>query len=123
VGTLFEEVVILDEGRLLLHEETEVLRARGASVTGPAALVDAFAEGLTVLSEQQLGPTKRAMVYGALDDLHREDARQAGLDLGPVALQDLFVHLTQPASGRSTGSAGPATSAGLRDPDTGGEAG
>ena len=32
-----------------------------------------------------------------LDALHRQDARRSGLDLGPVALQDLFVHLTAPA--------------------------
>jgi ABC-2 type transport system ATP-binding protein len=44
--------VIIHAGRLVLQEETEALRARGA-----------------------------------------------GLDLGPVALQDLFVHLTQPSGG------------------------
>lgn len=99
VGTLFEEVVIIDDGHLLLHEETEVLRSRGASVTGPADDVDRFAEGLSVLSEQHLGPTKRVMVYGDLDNLHRKEAERAGLDLGPVALQDLFVHLTEPVGG------------------------
>jgi ABC-2 type transport system ATP-binding protein len=39
------------------------------------------------------------MVYGGLDEGHRRQARDAGLDLGPVALQNLFVHLTQPSGG------------------------
>lgn len=99
VGALFEEVVIIDEGRLLLHEETETLRSRGASVTGPADKVDRFAEGLTILSAHELGPTKQAMVYGELDNLHRKEAERAGLEVGPVALQDLFVHLTEPLGG------------------------
>jgi ABC-2 type transport system ATP-binding protein len=91
--------VIIDNGRLVLQDETEVLRARGADVTGPAEAVDRFVAGRTVLRERQLGRTKSAMVYGGLDEHHRRQARDAGLDLGPVALQDLFVHLTQPSGG------------------------
>ena len=37
VSRLFEEVVIIDRGRLVLHEETDAVRARGVAVTGPAA--------------------------------------------------------------------------------------
>jgi ABC-2 type transport system ATP-binding protein len=91
--------VIIDKGRLVLQDETEVLRTRGADVTGPAEAVDRFVAGRTVLRERQLGRTKSAMVYGGLDEDHRRQARDAGLDLGPVALQDLFVHLTEPAGG------------------------
>jgi ABC-2 type transport system ATP-binding protein len=101
MGTLFEEVVIIDKGRLILHEETDALRARGVAVTGPAEAVDRFAAGRTVLDTRQLGRTKSAMVYEHLDAEQRRQARDAGLDLGPIALQDLFVHLTEP-SGDST---------------------
>ena len=96
---LFEQVLIIDNGRLVLQDETEALRARGADVTGPAEAVDRFVAGHTVLRERRLGRTKSAMVYGGLDERHRRQAREAGLDLGPVALQDLFVHLTQPPGG------------------------
>ena len=99
LSPLFEEVVIIDTGRLVLQDETEALRARGADVTGPAEAVDRFVTGHTVLRERQLGPTKSAMVYGGLDEQDRRQARDAGLDMGPVALQDLFVHLTQPSGG------------------------
>jgi ABC-2 type transport system ATP-binding protein len=95
VGSLFEEVVIIDHGRLVLHEETDVLRARGASVTGPAEAVDRFVDGLTVLSEQRLGPTKSATVYGRLGPERDLAARALDLELGPVGLQDLFIHLTR----------------------------
>ncbi|TDV52303.1 ABC transporter ATP-binding protein [Actinophytocola oryzae] len=94
VGSLFEEVLILDRGRVLLHEEADTLRAAGAAVTGDAALVDSFTLGLEVLGEKTLGRTKSATVYGPLDERRLAQARQVGLDLGPVALQDLFVHLT-----------------------------
>jgi ABC-2 type transport system ATP-binding protein len=94
VATLFEDVLILDSGRLLLHDDADTLRGAGAAVTGEAALVDSFTLGLEVLGERSLGRTKSAMVYGRLDEKRRAQAREIGLDLDPIALQDLFVHLT-----------------------------
>ena len=95
VAALFEEVVIIDQGRVLLHDDAEALRSRGASVTGPSEAVDRFVDGLTVLNARQLGGTKSAMVYGGLENGRLEQARAAGLEVGPMALQDLFVHLTE----------------------------
>jgi ABC-2 type transport system ATP-binding protein len=97
-GALFEEVVVIDQGRLLVHDQTDALRARGAAVTGPAEVVDRLTEGLTVLSERRLGGTKSTTVYGPPDSL-RHHAAAAGAQLEPVALQDLFVHLTAGTGG------------------------
>ena len=100
VSSLFEEVLILDRGRLLVHEQADTLRSRGVSVTGPAPRVDKFVAdlgpGTSVLGTQELGPTKATAIYGEIDDDRRAQARTAGLDLGPISLQDLFVHLTAP---------------------------
>ena len=101
VASLFEEVVIIDHGRLVAHEEAEALRSRGAAVTGPAEVVDTFVAGLTVLGEQTLGRIKNVTVYGSLSDDQVRAAAMAGLDLGPVSLQDLFVHLTLPGGAHS----------------------
>ncbi|HEV2782977.1 MAG TPA: ABC transporter ATP-binding protein [Actinophytocola sp.] len=95
VGALFEDVVIIDRGRLVLHEEVEALRSRGVAVTGPAEAVDRIVNGYPVLGERQLGPTKSTTIYGPIHDSLLERARAAGLELGPVGLQDLFIHLTE----------------------------
>lgn len=95
VSSLFEEVVIIDRGRLLLQDTVEDLRSRGASVTGPGDAVDRFAEGLDVLSTRELGSTKSVTTYGELDDERLRRARAVGLEIGPITLQDLFVHLTE----------------------------
>ncbi|WP_434442499.1 ATP-binding cassette domain-containing protein [Lentzea sp. E54] len=100
LSSLLEEVLIIDGGRLVLQEEADVLRSRGTEVTGNAADVDEFTAALTVLSEKSLGRTKAAMVYGTLDDDQLIHARRLGLELGPIALQDLFVHLTEPVGGK-----------------------
>ena len=64
------------------------------AVTGPAEAVEAFVAGRSVLSEQSLGGVRSATLYGHLDDADVARARSAGLALGPVGIQDLFVHLT-----------------------------
>lgn len=48
-----------------------------------------------MLGEQKLGKTKSVTVFGELTDVKRKQALAAGLELGPVSLQDLFVHLTK----------------------------
>ncbi|MEU6861015.1 ABC transporter ATP-binding protein [Glycomyces sp. NPDC046736] len=95
VANYLEEVVIVDRGRVLVHDEVEAFQGRGATLTGPADKVDAVAAGLEVLAEQRLGGTKSATV-AALDGEVRARAADAGLEIGPVGLQDLFIHLTDP---------------------------
>ncbi|WP_203334476.1 ATP-binding cassette domain-containing protein [Planococcus beigongshangi] len=92
---LFDNVVIINQGRLILNEDYETLTARGASITGSAEQVDAFTSGMKILNEQKLGGTKKVMVYGVLDDNRYVNARELGLEIGPVSLQDLFIHLTE----------------------------
>lgn len=94
---LFDNVVIIDHGRLILNEDYETLTARGASITGAAEQVDEFTAGMKILNEQKLGGTKKVMIYGTLDEQRLSAARQQGLDIGPVSLQELFIHLTEEA--------------------------
>lgn len=94
VENIIEDVIIIDKGRLLLHDDADNLRRRGAAVTGPAGVVDRFTMGMTVLSERRLGGTKSSTVYGDIDADHRRQATELGLELEPVGIQDLFVHLT-----------------------------
>jgi ABC-2 type transport system ATP-binding protein len=94
VSSLLEEVVILDRGRLVTQAPVDSLRGRGASIVGPAALVDELTADLTVLAEQRLGGTKSVTVFGDLDEALLAKARSAGLEIGPVGLQELFVQLT-----------------------------
>jgi ABC-2 type transport system ATP-binding protein len=102
VASLFEDVTIIDQGRVVLQESAEELRALGVAVTGPADVVADFTGDLEVLATRHLGPTRSDTIYGAVDDIRRRQARDAGLELGPVALQDLFVHLTHArAEGRN----------------------
>ena len=92
---LLETVTVLHGGTMLLSDEVDDLRARGATITGPAAVVaELAATHRQVLASRDLGPTRQVTLFGDLDDGVLERARHAGLEIGPVPLQDLFIHLT-----------------------------
>lgn len=91
---LFDEVLIIDKGNLIVHEDYDALISKGATITGTANVVDEFVVGLRKLQEQTLGNTKRVVIFGDLNEKQREEGRDRGLDIGPVSLQDLFIHLT-----------------------------
>jgi ABC-2 type transport system ATP-binding protein len=93
-ASVFQDVLVLDGGRVLAHEPVEDLADRGAEATGPADAVEAVTAGMRVVAWRQLGPTRSAVVVGRLDERRRADAAAAGVDIGPLPLQDLFVHLT-----------------------------
>ncbi|MCR8844339.1 ABC transporter ATP-binding protein [Paenibacillus sp. SC116] len=93
--SMFEEVLIIDQGEMILHEEAETLRESGVSVTGAVEAVDHFVHGKHILKEQVLGGTKLVMIYGQLSEKEREEAKAMQLTLGPITLQELFIHLTK----------------------------
>lgn len=97
---LFEEILIIDRGKLLFQEDYETFVSRGAAITGAANQVDPFVRGMNVLAEKQLGNTKQVMVYGALDERLRREAAEKGLEVGPISLQDLFIHVTGKGDGK-----------------------
>ncbi|SDS78079.1 ABC-2 type transport system ATP-binding protein [Paenibacillaceae bacterium GAS479] len=93
VSRLLEEVHVIDRGRLLLHEDTELLRSRAYTVTGPAAKVDAFINGRRLLRREALGGSAHAALL-ASSPSEQAEARAAGLETAPLPLQQLIVYLT-----------------------------
>lgn len=91
---LFDEVLILHKGSLLMKEDYETLVSRGATITGAAEAVDAFVAGKRVIGKQQLGNTKAITIYEENMEKLEHSAREHGLTVGPISLQDLFIYLT-----------------------------
>ncbi len=92
---LFDEVLILHEGKLLIHDEYETLVSKGMTVTGFAEKVDEFVKGMRVLNQQRLGNTKAVTIYGENSKDLAAKAKSTGLEVGPISLQDLFIHITE----------------------------
>ncbi len=100
VSRLLEHILVIDQGKLILDEEAEALRGRAFAVVGPAAKVDMYTAGKETLAREPFGSLVSATVMGngAASD-HRQ-AEALGLELVPVSLQQLIVHLTGEQSER-----------------------
>lgn len=105
---LLENVVVIDRGRILLDEPVESLRGRAVTLVGPADAVRSLAGSRRMLHSESMGRTLRATVLrapgqteGPFED---QRARADGVEVLPVSLQQLIVHLTSAGASSSSPS-------------------
>lgn len=94
VSLLFEEVLIIQDGKLILKEDAETLRNNTCAVTGSVEQVEAFIQDKTIISRKELAGMMTAYIYGSQDV-----ARSAGLSTEGVPIQELMIHLTEGKKG------------------------
>lgn len=92
---LFDEVLMIDEGKVLLQDSYERLIEKGFSITGAKGVVEDFTRSLEVINTKRLGGIESVMVYGSLSEQEQREAQELGLEIGSLSLHDLFVHITK----------------------------
>ena len=92
-ANLLQQVVVIDEGRIVIDADADDLRDSAITLAGKASDVDGFVAGREVLGRSSLGGLATATVAG-LGPADRQAATQAGLETTPVSLQDLIVSRT-----------------------------
>ena len=93
VSDLLEHVIVMDQGRILVDRDADELRGTAMTVAGRREAVDAFVAGREVLHRDGIGGLATATVAD-VTDADRQAATAAGLELGTVSLQQLFVSIT-----------------------------
>lgn len=92
-ASVFERVLILDDGRIIEDSETEELVDQFRYVSGAAEEVDRVCQGMTVVSERRMGRRKTAAVRDT-DGRRAADLEGAGeVDVVHMSLQNVFVAL------------------------------
>lgn len=98
VADLLEQVVLIDNGRVLLDDSTENLRQRAIVATGPAAVIDQLAAGGRLLSHEAMGTMARASIEGNWAPRDLSAARSLGVEVEQASLQQLIVGATNGVS-------------------------
>lgn len=93
VGALLENALVIDSGRIIIDSPVDALRSHAATIAGPADAVERAITELEVLHRERLGGFVSATVAGTSEKLLAE-ARAAGLEVGPVSLQQLIIRQT-----------------------------
>jgi ABC-2 type transport system ATP-binding protein len=94
VANLLEHVILIDQGRILFDRDADELRGSATTVAGPRAAVESFVADRPVIGREGLGGLASATIDGRLDQGDRIQAAELGLELAPVSLQQLIIHLT-----------------------------
>ncbi|WP_038170808.1 ABC transporter ATP-binding protein [Tomitella biformata] len=98
VSDLLEQVVLIDQGRVLLDDTTERLRQRAIVATGPASAVDLLSAGRNLFSRESMGAQARAAIEGAWAPRDLAAARAMGVEVEQASLQQLVVGVTRGTS-------------------------
>ena len=88
---LFERVVVIDRGRIVLNSAADDLRGAATSVSGPAIAVAEFTSGRSVWNRRRIASQESAVVAGTLDETDRARAAALHLNLEPLTLQQVVV--------------------------------
>lgn len=88
---VFEEVIFLDKGKILIKEETQELLDRCVHVSGRAEDVDALCAGKQVHHPEKMGRGKGVTLL--LKSGETFDPAGRDVDVRPMSLQDVFVAL------------------------------
>ena len=94
VANLLEHVILIDQGRILFDRDADELRGSATTVAGPRAAVESFVADRPVIGREGLGGLASATIDGRLDQGERVKAAELGLELAPVSLQQLIIHMT-----------------------------
>ena len=90
-ASVFEQVIILDEGKIIENCPTEELIDQFRGISGREDVVDEVTRGMEVLSTQMLG--KHKLVTVRADSVKLAAAQNADVDITPLSLQKVFVAL------------------------------
>ncbi|MFY4777127.1 ABC transporter ATP-binding protein [Metabacillus sp. RGM 3146] len=94
VSKILEHVLVISDGNLIINDEADAIRGKAFTVVGPALKVDIFTEGKELLKREKIGGYVSTTILGELSPEERLQAEDLGLELAPVSLQQLIIHLT-----------------------------
>ena len=87
--SLFDRVVILDRGKVVVDADRDDARDLAVTISGIDDVVDLVATGRRVFQTHAIGGLKSVTVAGSVDADLRERADRAGVKVAPASLQDL----------------------------------
>ena len=88
---VFEEVIFLNKGTIMLKENTEELLSRCIHISGKAEDVDDIIKGKRAFHQEKMGRSKGITLM--LDGGEIFDKKGRDVEVSPLSLQDVFVAL------------------------------
>ena len=92
---LLTEIVLIDEGKLVLHEPIDVLQEYGVYLEGSKGAVLGFAKGKETWVTETLGQSAMVALRNDLTEEERTLLLEQGVEIRKVPVQDVCIYLTK----------------------------
>ncbi|MFI5359443.1 MAG: ABC transporter ATP-binding protein [Halanaerobiales bacterium] len=92
---LFERVLIIDKGSLLLNEEMETIREKARVISGDRERVEDLLKDKKVIYRQYIGRLANYTVFDNFTEDELSDFKRLNINYSPINLQKLFVNLSR----------------------------
>lgn len=94
VSKIFESIIILDKGSVLMTEEVDTLRDKALYISGLKDVVDKIIESRKTIHEETMGNNKIAAVFDNISPNEIKSIQSRGLEIASIPLQKFFVYIT-----------------------------
>lgn len=94
VSDIFENIVIIHKGKLLLNENVVDIKERAFEIIGEGKVLDEILVDKRVLGNEIFGKMEKIFLFDSLSDDEIKDIKFSGGTIKPMSLQELFIHLT-----------------------------
>ena len=95
VQPICEDLIVLHEGSLVLHQSLEEIREAGFWLTGTFEKVDAMTAGEAVMERVEAGRMVKVMLQAPFSKDWQERARAEGLRAEKAKIQDYLLNITK----------------------------
>lgn len=92
---IFEEVIIIDKGKLLLKENVDVIENKGYILGGRTEIIDEISKGKSIINEETLGNYKTIAIYNYLKEIEISNLKNSDITIGKLPLQKFFIYLSK----------------------------
>lgn len=99
MSKLFEKIIIINEGKVILDDDVESIRNKAFYIAGKNTVVEKYLRDKKVVFSEEIGSLKRAAVIHNDILKDKNEIEHLGMELSPVPLQKLFIYITEGSGG------------------------
>lgn len=92
---LFEQVVIIEQGKILLNEALETIKNKARVITGDKNILEQVLKSKRVVYKHLTGRMAEYTVLDTLTEQELKSFKQQGIDYSSIDLQKLFVNMAK----------------------------
>jgi len=91
---ILSDIILIDEGKLVLHENIDDLRQRVYRIEGEQSAIEAFTKGRKTI-HKKAGMAAEAVIYEPLTETDYTEAKKQNLTVSAVRPEELCIYLTK----------------------------